>query len=54
MGEQYSMYRASEAIFWETAFYLIVALMLLLPDAPHAQRQDEEEIAPGDAHNGNA
>ncbi|KAJ7851258.1 hypothetical protein B0H14DRAFT_3662155 [Mycena olivaceomarginata] len=50
----YSMYRASEAIFWETAFYLIVALMLLLPDAPHAQRQDEEEIAPGDAHDGNA
>ncbi|KAJ7869909.1 hypothetical protein B0H14DRAFT_3577518 [Mycena olivaceomarginata] len=43
-----------EAIFWETAFYLIVALMLLLPDAPHAQRQDEEEIAPGDAHDGNA
>lgn len=54
MDEQYSMYRASEAIFWETGFYLIVALMLLLPDAPQAQGQDEEEVAPGDAQGGNA
>ncbi|KAJ7830012.1 hypothetical protein B0H14DRAFT_2808380 [Mycena olivaceomarginata] len=35
----YSLYGPGEYVFWESAFYLVVALILLLPDPPRSQEE---------------